>query len=154
MTLTVIILFILLGFGLVLLEIFLLPGFIVGITGVGLMLISIVSAYSFGSHTGNCVLGVAMLCSVLLTYLVFKKNTWKKVTLHTSIQGKVNTLDDKLISVGDTGIAVSRLAPMGKALIRNNTIEVQSTEGYIDENSEIVVTKTEPTKISVKRKNT
>lgn len=153
MTLTAIILLIILGFILVLFEIFLLPGFIVGIMGIALMIIGIVMAYSYGATVGNYVLLGTVFGTALLTYLAFKNNTWRKVTLHSSIKGKVNTLEEKLINVGDRGVAVSRLAPMGKALIQNNIFEVQSLEGYINENSEIVVVKIESNKILVKRKN-
>jgi membrane-bound ClpP family serine protease len=51
------------------------------------------------------------------------------------------------------GKAVSRLAPIGKALIEDRLYEVRSDGSYIDSNSEIIVTRIEGNKIFVEIKN-
>ena len=73
--------------------------------------------------------------------------------LKKELTGKVPTLDEKLIKAGDTGTTLSRLAPIGKAMINNQIAEVQSTVDLIDENQEITVVKTDNNKIWVKLKN-
>jgi len=154
MTLTAIAFLIILGFVLILMEIFLLPGFVVGITGVLMVMIGIISGYySYGISTGSFILIGTIIGGAIMAYISFRGNTWKKVTLHSTVKGKVNTLDEKLIQAGDEGITISKLSPIGKAMIKNNTVEVQSLEGYINENTEITVVKIESNKILVKQKN-
>ena len=59
-----------------------------------------------------------------------------------------------LIKIGDHGNSSSRLAPIGKALINEQYVEVHSVEGFVDENQEITVVQIETNKIFVKLKNT
>ena len=151
MTLTAIILLILLGLILLLLEILVLPGMIVGIIGIALMIVGIASSYyNYNTSTGNYVLLGTILTSVVLIYFSFRSNTWEKIKLNSSIDGKVNTFDENLIKVGDRGISISRLAPMGKALINDLQVEVES-QGFIHENIGIVVVKISQGKIIVKQ---
>ena len=65
----------------------------------------------------------------------------------------MNTESDKL-NPGDEGKTITRLYPIGKAEINNETYEVQSLTGIIEAESDIVVTKIEGYKIFVKPKNT
>ena len=125
-------------------------GFVGAIGGI-LIIIGIYGAYGIESTYGHLALVSSLVLSILTIYLSLKSNTWKKLSLNHSLEGKVNTFDENL-NAGDTGIAVSRLAPMGKALINGHLYEVQSMEGYITENSEIVIVKASSDKIIVKLK--
>lgn len=154
MTLTATILLILLGLFLVLLEIMVVPGLIVGIIGAVMMIGGVVSAWiNHGSSTGLMVLGGTAVATVLSIILAFRSKTWKRVTLESSIDGRVNTLKEDSIKPGDTGITISRLAPMGKALINDQQLEVQSITGFVNENTPVIVTKVTGNKILVKPEN-
>ena len=154
MTLTIIISVIIIGLVLLLLEILVLPGIVVGIIGVCMVLLGLVSGYrNYGVQTGNYLLIGTLAASGVLLWFISRASTWKKVTLHSSVDGKVNTFDHSLIKAGDEGKTISRLAPTGKALINNTEVEVQSLDGFTDENKEIVVSKTETNKIFVKIKH-
>ena len=151
MTLTAIILLILLGLVLVILEILVLPGIVIGVIGAGLILFGITSSYRYyNASTGNTILLGTILLSTLLIYLVFRSNTWKKLTLNSSIDGKVNTLDENLIKAGDKGVTVSKVGSIGKASINDIQVEVESLNGFISENTEIIVVKITQGKILVK----
>ena len=153
MALTFIILIILLGLVLLLLEILVIPGLIVGIAGVCMVLLGIIAGYTkFGAETGNYILLGTLGCSGVLLWFVFRANTWKKVTLHSAVDGKVNTFDSALIKAGDEGMSISRLAPTGTALINNIQVEVQSLQGFINENKPIIISKVEANKIFVRSK--
>lgn len=153
MSISIVILLILLGLIFVMLEILVIPGVgFVGAIGGILIIIAIYGAYGIQTSYGHLALAGSIMLSVLTIYLSLKSNTWKNLSLNQSIEGKVNTFDEQLLSVGDTGVAVSRLAPMGKALIKDNLYEVQSKEGYITENSEIIIDKLSSDKIIVKLK--
>jgi membrane-bound ClpP family serine protease len=154
MTLTAIILLIVLGLVLVLLEILLLPGFIVGVIGALLMIGGIVSAWlNYGTDTGLLVLGCTALGTVISVVLVFRSKTWNRVTLQSSIDSRVNVLKDNSVNPGDKGITISRLAPMGQALINNDYFEVEALEGWLNENTSIIVVKVTGNKIIVKQDN-
>lgn len=142
---------ILLGLVLVLLEILVLPGFIVGVAGTVFMLGGIIAAwYYYGTETGLLVLGSTTAVTVISVILVFRSKTWNKVTLHSSIDSRVNVLEENAVKEGDTGVTVSRLAPMGKALINNTYVEVQAREGLVNENTRIIVVRVTGNKIIVK----
>ena len=150
MTLTAIILIILLGLILLLLEILVLPGMIIGIIGIALMVFGIASTYFYYTFAiGNYMLGGTLITAVFMIYFLFRTKTWKKLALHTSIDGKVNIIEDNLIKPGDIGISISRLGPIGKALINDITVEVESQE-FIHENTKIIVAKVSQGKIIVK----
>ncbi len=153
MTLTAIILLLVVGLVLVILEILILPGFIVGVIGAGLMLVAILYAYyNHGTTVGNYILLSSTVITAIVLILIFRSNTWNKVTLHSNSDSKIEALDIN-IKEGDFGVTISRLAPMGKAMINNMQVEVQSFNGFINENTEIEVMKISSSKIIVNLKN-
>ena len=146
---------IVLGILFMLIEIFLLPGIsIAGIAGAIFIIGGIVYAYTFaGSTAGNITLvasGVAMGASFV--WLV-KSKSLRRISLETNIEDKVDNSYLKLISVGDTGVSVSRLNPIGKVLVNDIVLEGKSSDGeFIEEETEIEVVKVETYNILVKRK--
>ena len=56
------------------------------------------------------------------------------------------------VSVGDEGKTLTRLAPMGQALIGEDSVEVKALEGMIDPDMDIVVVMIDDNKIYVKLK--
>jgi membrane-bound ClpP family serine protease len=153
MTLTAILLLILVGLVLLLVEILVVPGLIVGIIGGGLMIFGIATTYyTYGSAIGNMVLLGSIITTVASLYFAFRSNTWKKAALNTSLQGKVNVLDENIIKVGEKGITLSRLNPVGKALINDTQVEVQCQDGFLDQNMPIEVVKISSNKIIVQLK--
>jgi membrane-bound ClpP family serine protease len=148
---TLIILLILGGLLFVLLEILVIPGVgVVGIFGGAMIIVAIVGAYGISATHGHVALGGSLLLSVGLIFLSIKANTWKRISLNKEIEGRVNTRDENIVKEGDTGFAVSRLNPMGKAIINEELFEVESAEGYIQEGMEIKVIKVSSHKIRVK----
>ena len=80
-----------------------------------------------------------------------RARTWKKFMLNTNIQGSVDVdLTKEQVKPGDRGTSLTRLNPMGKILINDLVREATSTEGYVNEHSEIEVVSIEGTRISVK----
>lgn len=155
MTWALIITLILIGLVFILLEILVIPGTgILGILGLGLIIFSIWSAYhEYGSMEGHYTLGGCLVVSFISVYFAVKSKTWRKLMLHDNIEGKTNTLEIDAVKVGDEGMSISRLAPMGKALINNEYYEVKTNGKFIDQNKNIVITKVEGNKIYVKLKS-
>ena len=144
---------ILLGLAALLLEILVLPGGVVGITGTLFIVAGIILAYvRMGATAGTITLVATVLFIIFIIIMMFRKKTWKRVMLEDNITGKMNVIDESKISVGMTGIAVSRLAPAGKGKFNNEIEEVHSSHGFIDVGKEIIITKIEGNKIIVKLK--
>lgn len=147
--------FIIIGLLFLALEILVIPG--VGIAGViGFILIAVGVWQSYAGHgmlAGHLVLAGTFILTVLTLVLSLRGKTWRKLALSTAIESKVNVIDHELIKAGDTGKTVSRLAPMGKALINGEFYEVSTNGDFIDQQTDIIVGKIEYNKIIVKRKN-
>lgn len=154
MSLLAILLLVLIGVLLVLLEIFVVPGITVaGIGGLALLIASVYFAYdSFGTTTGHAVLlGIVLLVIILFT-LAFKSSTWDRIMLKTQIDSDTDTHKKDVFKVGEKGIAVTRLAPMGRVEVHGIEIEAQSTGIYIDPETEIEIVKVLKNKLIVKPK--
>jgi membrane-bound ClpP family serine protease len=147
--------FIVIGLLFLVLEILVIPGAgFAGIVGFILISIGIWQSYAvFGATAGHLVLGGTFLLTVITLVLSLRGRTWRKLMLSTEIDGKVNMIDAEKIRVGDAGKTISRLAPMGKALINGEFYEVRTDGTFIDQHTEIVVDKIEFNKIYVKRKD-
>ncbi len=140
------------GLVLVLSEIFLIPG--VGVAGV-LGVISLGGAcyyvfYEFGLFPGAVFTGAILAVLIGLIAYTIKTKAWKKLALDTRIDSKVQNLEEETLSVGDTGKAVTRLAPIGMARFDGRGYEVKSLEGMIDAGTDVEVVMFEDNKIYVK----
>lgn len=142
---------ILLGTLLIIAEIIFVPGTtIVGILGFIFSIYGIYLGYSYyGASTGTLILLGSLVINVVALVLAFKGKSWERFSLKGSIKGKFNE-DIKLnLQVGDKGVTISSLKPVGKAMFDDNEIEVRSNGGFVDENVEIEVIRIESSKFFV-----
>ena len=150
---TVVIILIVLGILLFVIEFLLVPG--VTIAGIGGLILTVIGVYKafndFGSSTGAWVLIGTLMLSVFVIAMSLRARTWNRLMLKTNVNGTVDTdITEDQIKRGDSGVSMTRLAPMGKIEVNGIVREAKSTEGYIDEHSKIVVVSVEGTRISVK----
>ena len=141
---------ILVGIVLMIAEILLIPG--VGVAGI-LGLLSMGGScwyafYEYGNLTGGIVAGVTAVVLVVFAVVVLRAKTWKRMTLNTTIESKVNQLTVEL-SVSDKGCTITRLAPMGSVRFGDEIVEVKALEGMIDPNVEVEICMIEDGKIYV-----
>lgn len=154
MTWTVIITLLIVGLLLILLEIFVLPGFIAGVLGGLAVVVGIFQAYkTFGNQAGHITLASIIIASILILVLLFRSGTWKRLAVHDAIDSKVNIINEELIKQGVEGIAVTRLNPAGKGLFGDDVIEVHSMSGIVEKDTQIIVMKVNGYKVFVKPKN-
>ena len=94
----------------------------------------------------------AAILAVLIGLIVYtiKTRAWKKLALNTKIDSKVQNIEEEALSVGDSGKAVTRLAPIGTARFDGKAYEVKSLEGMIDAGTEVEVVMFEDNKIYVR----
>lgn len=155
MSLFAIIIVILLGIFLLLVEFLIIPGFtIFGVGGFVFIILGIGSSYYFhGVQAGNYTLLGAVIASLITIYFVFKQKTWKNMGLKANIESKHTPFDVEKIHPGDSGKTITRLAPVGKAMVNGVACEARSTGEFINENTDIEVVKVLSTQIIVKPKN-
>lgn len=149
-----IILLIVFGIVLLLLEFFVIPGVtIAGIGGVILISSGVFMSYSvFGSTTGHFFLAGSLLASIITLIYVLRSNTWKRLGLKNIIDGKTQSDLTQLFHEGDEGISLTRLAPMGKVLINEHTVEAKSMSGFIDQQKPVTVAQVLPNMLIIKLK--
>lgn len=152
MTTALIIFLLLVGLLLILVEIFITPGFIVGIVGLILMGIGVYQTYSeYGTLAGNLVLAGTFLVSVTIVFLTLRSGAWDRLSLNETITGKTNVIDLQFVHVGDKGKTLSALRPMGNALINNKRLEVVTEGEPVPANVQIEVINIAGNKVIVKQ---
>jgi len=147
--------FILIGLIFMVLEVLVIPGFgFAGVIGFILVAIGVWQTYAaYGLMAGHLVLAGTFVMTVLILFLSLRSKTWKRLALSDEIDGKVNVIDLEKVKPGAKGKTVSRLAPMGKALINGEYYEVSTDGDFIDQQTEVVIARIEHNKIIVKRKD-
>lgn len=158
-----IIVFLIFGLVLLLVEIFQ-PGFgVFGITGAGLLVLSIILRAVDSSPEDNSALQIFQLISLIILvagsgfgfFLLATKKKWFKkneIFTHYSTAVDVNFSDGtKNFSnlVGLKGIATTDLRPSGKVVIDGTTYDVVAKNFFIEKDSEVIVSMVEGIKIEV-----
>jgi membrane-bound ClpP family serine protease len=141
------------GLLLIVAEIVLIPGiFVTGILGVASLVYSCIYAFEvFGQTGGIITIAVNIVLAVFFVVLVLCSKTWKKLTLHTNIDSHTDSKpEEKGIHVGQKGVTITRLCPMGKIKIGDQFLEATGTEGIIDPGKEIEISLIDDNKIYVK----
>lgn len=139
--------------GLLLLEIFMLPGITVaGIGGAIFAVGGLVYAYSVSTFVGNVTSGGSLLAFVAAFAWLMRSKAFNRVALNTDIDSKLTSSRELGIVAGDEGVTLSRLAPIGKALIKEMTIEAKTLDELIDEGTPIEVIRVDGYNVIVQRK--
>jgi len=141
MDLVLIIGLILLGIFFMILEVFLIPGIsVAGVASLICLITGIVLAYNnLGAVTGTWILAGSMLSLGVVLYLFFRSKTLDRMALKSEINSKTEPFQGLDVQPGDTGVTISRLAPIGKIRINGKTIEGRSENEMIDQNTPIQV---------------
>jgi membrane-bound ClpP family serine protease len=141
---------IIIGLLLLFAEILLIPG--VGIAGIlGLVSLGGSCFYAFsqmGGTVGAIVTAVNVALVVGLSIYVLRAKTWRRLSLDTNIDSKA--VADTGLAVGDRGVTVSRLAPMGSVRFDTELVEVKALEGFVDPEVEVEIVLMEDARIYVK----
>ncbi|MEG1543341.1 MAG: NfeD family protein [Tannerellaceae bacterium] len=140
---------------LILLEVFLLPG--ITVAGVGGFLFAaggIIFAYNVGTTAGNITLLLSLIAFGGAFVWLLRSKSFSRVALKTNIDSRLVSSRDLGLAVGDEGLTLSRLAPIGKARIKGLTVEAKSTGDFIDEHTSIVIVRIDGNNVVVKPKET
>jgi membrane-bound ClpP family serine protease len=144
------ILLILLGLVLMILDFLVIPGGVVAILGVLCMVGGVVTSFvQFGTTVGILTLVLTAVITLGSFWLMMRTKTWRKLQLKTQIDSKMNEVDESKLKEGTEGVSVSRLAPTGTAIFGDTEAEVVSMQGFIDQNTPVVIRKIDGSKIIV-----
>lgn len=133
--------FLLLGVFLVVAEIVLIPGITIAAVGAAIFYLAaiVLGFIEYGFWGALIVILISLVLSIIALMICSNRKYLKKISLDNKIESKSSKLAKDLVSVGDQGIAVTRLAPMGKVVINGYTLEAKSSVGYVSERSSIKV---------------
>jgi membrane-bound ClpP family serine protease len=143
----------LVAFGLLLLiaEIIFIPGTtLVGMLGFVFLAIGIGLSFSyFGGSTGWITMAISSVASVLALYYSFNSKLWNRFALKAKNHTKVNEGVLLGMEVGQEGITVSALRPIGKAELGSRQVEVKTRGEYVNSGTKIRIVKIELNQITV-----
>lgn len=145
---------ILVGLILLVAELLIIPGFgIAGILGIGSMIASCWIAFdALGQTAGLLTITANILLTVIISVYTLRSKTWKKLSLKTNIDSKVDTTpQNKGIQPGSIGTTNTRLAPTGQVRFGEITTEVSTRDALIEPGKEVIVSEIEGNRIFVKR---
>lgn len=151
----IIISLLLIGLSLIIVELIFIPGTtVVGLLGLVFAIVGIVISYShFGSDIGFYILLATLATSLVALFYSFRSGAWKKFSLKSSMDSKVNEGIMDSIRIGDEGITVSTLRPIGKAEFNSGTFEVKTSGNYVERGEKVKITQIESHQIVVEPLN-
>lgn len=152
MTLTVILIIFALALVLCLVETFLIPGFgVCGVLSALCALIGVGAVFGmYGMAAGAIAAAVVLIVGGLLLYWVMHSKRIERLSLHATIDSSVATEAQSIVKVGDSGVALTRLALVGTARLGDVETEVRSASGFIEEGTPVTVSRVNGGEIYVK----
>ncbi len=96
------------------------------------------------------VVAVIIVLTIASTWFSLRAKTWQRFALGDKIEGRSQESPERKVKVGDRGIAVGRLAPMGKVTIDGVDYEAKTTGSFVDQHTEVEVVGFENSNIIVK----
>lgn len=155
MNFLIILFLIILGIILLLIEFTILPGITVaGVGGILLFGYSVYLAFtSYGNLVGFVTLAFVLIASPILVLLLFKGKSGKKMVLNAVVSGVANEINQEKVKIGDVGVTIGRLAPMGKIKVNEEVVEVRSTGAFIDPGEQVRIIHIEKSLITVEPLN-
>lgn len=141
-------------FGLLLIvgEIVFVPGTtIVGVLGLVCLVLGIYKAFEyFDAAIAYSMLGGTAILFVGILYYVFTTRAWERFSLKQKVKSKFNKGLTDGLNVGDVGITISALRPIGKAEFDKGIFEVKSLSEYVETNTKVEILKIDNNQITIK----
>ena len=151
----IILVLLLIGLALIVIEVVFVPGTsLVGIIGVIFAGAGVIISYRhYGSDVGLYILlGTAVITAVAL-YFSFRSEAWSRFANKSAINSKVNEGLTSSLQIGDKGVSVSSLKPMGTVQFKNGQFEVKTLGDYVDVGTKVEIVHIQSNQIIVKPLN-
>lgn len=153
-----ILLLMLLGFILLLIELFIIPGFgIAGIAGIAVLASSCYLAFTKSTSLWQ---GWVALLGILIIIIIFVKlfpmsRTWKKLQLSIRETGQAgfNSAPTRELEglAGKTGVSLTMLRPAGTAKIEGKRVDVITEGIFVPKDTKITVVAVKANKVIVRK---
>ena len=142
---------ILIGLALIIVELIFIPGTtVVGLLGLIFTVTGIVISYShFGSDIGLYIMITTAVTSLAAVWYSFRSGAWSRFSLKSSSNSKVNEGMIQDFNIGDEGITISTLRPIGKATFNDKTMEVKTSGDYVETGQKVKIIHIELNQITV-----
>lgn len=75
------------------------------------------------------------------------------MVLNAVVSGVANEINQEKVKIGDVGVTIGRLAPMGKIKVNEEVVEVRSTGAFIDPGEQVRIIHIEKSLITVEPLN-
>lgn len=143
------------GLALIVLEVIFVPGTtLVGIIGVIFAGAGIIMSYRvYGSDTGLYILLGTLAVTVIALYFSFRTNAWSRFANKSAINSRVNEDITASLQLGDEGVAVSSLKPMGTVKFEAGRFEVKTLGDYVNVGTRVQIVHIAGNQIMVKPLN-
>lgn len=136
-------------------EIVFLPG--ISVAGFLALAADCTAAYiayeRFGTTGLTLAIAAVIIISAITLILCLRAKTWRRLSLKSKIEGQSQQSPDAEIEIGQTGVTLSRLAPMGKVQIGGRTFEAKTIDSFVDPKTEVTVTGFDNFTVIVKQTN-
>ncbi|SKC40076.1 NfeD family protein [Ohtaekwangia koreensis] len=132
----------LIGLGLIIVELVFIPGTtVVGLLGLIFTGTGVIISYNhFGSDVGFYVLISTLVTTLIALFYSFRTGAWTRFSLKSSSDSKVNEGILNGLHIGDEGITISTLRPIGKAEFGTETFEVKTLGNYVEQGQRVKIT--------------
>jgi membrane-bound ClpP family serine protease len=134
---------IVIGLALVIVEIIFVPGTtVVGVFGIIFVVAGVYFSFKeYGSEIGTYVLLGTAVSGGVLMFWSFRSGAWKRFSLTSSMEGRVNEGVNNDLQVGDEGTTVSSLRPIGSAEFKDKRFEVRTNGDYLASGTKVRISK-------------
>ena len=124
-----------------LVELFVIPGIsIAGFLAGGCLIYANYYAFAYmGTTAGFVTLAISAIACIGSLVAFMRSNTLDRIALKKNITSKIDRSFEEKVKVGDAGVTTTRLALIGYAEINGDIVEVKSSDGFLNENTPIVV---------------
>ncbi len=106
-----------------------------------------------GPFGGVVVIVVILVLSAVAVFVSLRAKTWQRFSLKQEIRSSSMPRPEEELNVGDRGVTLSRLSPMGKVEIDGRIYEAKSLDAYVDPRREVEIVGFENFSIIVKTIN-
>jgi membrane-bound ClpP family serine protease len=85
------------------------------------------------------VVAIVIVLTVVATWFSLRAKTWQRFALGDKIESRSQEAPQRKVKAGDRGVALGRLAPMGKVTIEGREYEAKTTGAFVDQQTEVEV---------------
>lgn len=85
------------------------------------------------------VIAVVIVLSIVATWFSLRAKTWDRFALRNKIESRSQESPGQKVKIGDRGVALGRLAPMGTVVIDGRNYEAKTTGMFVDQHTDVEV---------------